>query len=119
MDASPVLAAMLESGLKESAENKMYIPDFSFEIVEAAIKLCYNRYIPLNFTLEDILSIYRFADKYQMKLIMAKSTPVYGSESLDKDLVFKIFMNTLCPVDIYTEDSDAVDIYSEDSDAEN
>uniref|UniRef100_A0A914YFE0 BTB domain-containing protein n=1 Tax=Panagrolaimus superbus TaxID=310955 RepID=A0A914YFE0_9BILA len=143
MDASPVLAAMLESGLKESTENKMTVLDFSFEIVEAAIKLCYNRYIPLNFTLEDALSIYRFADKYQMKLIMdslenflieklsssnvvqlvyfskefaikklhqscvdllikcsKESTPVYGSKSLDKDLLAMMFLSTLRSIDV-------------------
>uniref|UniRef100_A0AC34GXQ9 BTB domain-containing protein n=1 Tax=Panagrolaimus sp. ES5 TaxID=591445 RepID=A0AC34GXQ9_9BILA len=135
MEVSPVWNAMLESGMKEAIENKMIITDFPFEIVVATIKLCYSSNVPQKFDLEDILLIYRFADKYEIKLITAnylikhispsnvvhlihftnsfiaaklhqscvdflikcakESVAVFGSESLDKDLVFKMFMSAL------------------------
>uniref|UniRef100_A0AC34FEV7 BTB domain-containing protein n=1 Tax=Panagrolaimus sp. ES5 TaxID=591445 RepID=A0AC34FEV7_9BILA len=69
MDTSPVFSGMLESGMKESIENKMAIKDFPFEIVNVAIKLFYNLGVPRNFALEDILSLYQFADKYQINVI--------------------------------------------------
>uniref|UniRef100_A0AC34F752 BTB domain-containing protein n=1 Tax=Panagrolaimus sp. ES5 TaxID=591445 RepID=A0AC34F752_9BILA len=70
MDASPVLTAMLGSGLKETTENKLDIKDFSFEVVDAAIKLCYSCGVPRKFTTDDLLSLYQFAEKYEIKLIM-------------------------------------------------
>uniref|UniRef100_A0AC34FK38 BTB domain-containing protein n=1 Tax=Panagrolaimus sp. ES5 TaxID=591445 RepID=A0AC34FK38_9BILA len=69
MDASPVFSAMIESGMKESIENKMIIPDFSFEVVDAAIKLCYTSNVPQDLNLDDMLSLYQFGDKYQIKII--------------------------------------------------
>uniref|UniRef100_A0AC34FGT8 BTB domain-containing protein n=1 Tax=Panagrolaimus sp. ES5 TaxID=591445 RepID=A0AC34FGT8_9BILA len=141
MDASPVLRAMLESGLKESTENKMIIEDFSFEIVDFAIQLCYSSDAPKKFTFDDMLSLYRFADKYEIRFIMdiaedffiqklvpanvcqlekfskdfaikklhqscidllikcsEEHTPVYGSDSLDKDLLAMLFLKTLHPI---------------------
>uniref|UniRef100_A0AC34G618 BTB domain-containing protein n=1 Tax=Panagrolaimus sp. ES5 TaxID=591445 RepID=A0AC34G618_9BILA len=57
MEASTVLTAMLGSGLKETTENKMVIDekDFSFEVVDAAIKLCYSCGVPRKFTTDDLL----------------------------------------------------------------
>uniref|UniRef100_A0AC35GT60 BTB domain-containing protein n=1 Tax=Panagrolaimus sp. PS1159 TaxID=55785 RepID=A0AC35GT60_9BILA len=69
-DASPVWAGMLESGMKESIENKIEIKDFEFKIVEAAIKLCYRLNGPQKFTFEEMLLFFKFADKYQIKFIM-------------------------------------------------
>uniref|UniRef100_A0AC34F8F8 BTB domain-containing protein n=1 Tax=Panagrolaimus sp. ES5 TaxID=591445 RepID=A0AC34F8F8_9BILA len=71
MDSSSVFNGMFESGWKESIENKIFVEDFSFVIVDAAVKLCYGFDVPQNFTYEDMLSLYRFADKYEMKRIMA------------------------------------------------
>uniref|UniRef100_A0A914Y4G2 BTB domain-containing protein n=1 Tax=Panagrolaimus superbus TaxID=310955 RepID=A0A914Y4G2_9BILA len=72
MDASSAFTAMFESGMKECTENKMFIEeeDFSFEVVDAAVKLCYNCGDLSNLNLEDFLSLYRFSDKYEIKHIM-------------------------------------------------
>uniref|UniRef100_A0AC34G0H1 BTB domain-containing protein n=1 Tax=Panagrolaimus sp. ES5 TaxID=591445 RepID=A0AC34G0H1_9BILA len=69
MDASSVFAGMLESGMKEAIENKMIIDEeeFSFEVVDTAVQLCYNAFFLLEFNLEDMLSLYKFADKYDIK----------------------------------------------------
>uniref|UniRef100_A0AC34FHV8 BTB domain-containing protein n=1 Tax=Panagrolaimus sp. ES5 TaxID=591445 RepID=A0AC34FHV8_9BILA len=138
MDESPVFSGMFESGMKETIENKMIIPDFSFKIVDAVMKLFYNCVVAQTFNLEDLLLLYQFADKYQMTRIMdllenyfikkispsnivqlekfstdfyakklhqscidflikcsEQHTPILGAESLDKDLVFEMFMSTL------------------------
>uniref|UniRef100_A0AC34GS77 BTB domain-containing protein n=1 Tax=Panagrolaimus sp. ES5 TaxID=591445 RepID=A0AC34GS77_9BILA len=70
-DASPVFAGMLESGMKEATENKMIIDEkyFSFEIVNAVVALSYGQTVSQKFTLEDILSMYQFADKYFLKFV--------------------------------------------------
>uniref|UniRef100_A0AC34F6Y4 BTB domain-containing protein n=1 Tax=Panagrolaimus sp. ES5 TaxID=591445 RepID=A0AC34F6Y4_9BILA len=142
MDASPVWTGMFESGMKESVENKMFIEDFPFKIVDAAINIFYSNNVPRKFSFEDILSLYKFADKYEIHLIMdlvekyfirklspsnvvhlihfskdfsikklhqscidflskcsKNSTPVYGSESLDKDFIVSLFTNSLLPCD--------------------
>ena len=70
MEVSPVLNGMLQSGMKESIENKMVIKDFDCKIVEVAIKLLYNVNVLQQFTLEDMLLLYKFAEKYEIQLIM-------------------------------------------------
>uniref|UniRef100_A0AC35FFC6 BTB domain-containing protein n=1 Tax=Panagrolaimus sp. PS1159 TaxID=55785 RepID=A0AC35FFC6_9BILA len=69
-DASLAFAGMLQSGMKESIENKMIIEDFEFKIVEAAIKLLYGVNGLRKFSFEEMLVLYRFADKYEIQHIM-------------------------------------------------
>uniref|UniRef100_A0AC34FA48 BTB domain-containing protein n=1 Tax=Panagrolaimus sp. ES5 TaxID=591445 RepID=A0AC34FA48_9BILA len=142
MNASAVWTGMFESGMKESIENKMFIEDFPFKIVDAAINIFYSNNVPRKFSFEDILSLYKFADKYEIHLIMdlvgaylikhlsptnvcqlihfskdfsikklhqscidfllkcsKESTPILGLESLDKDFLASMFLNTFRAVD--------------------
>uniref|UniRef100_A0A914QTA6 BTB domain-containing protein n=1 Tax=Panagrolaimus davidi TaxID=227884 RepID=A0A914QTA6_9BILA len=69
-DASLAFAGMLQSGMKEAIENKMIIEDFEFKIVEAAIKLLYGVNGLRKFSFEEMLVLYRFADKYEIQHIM-------------------------------------------------
>uniref|UniRef100_A0A914P3G6 BTB domain-containing protein n=1 Tax=Panagrolaimus davidi TaxID=227884 RepID=A0A914P3G6_9BILA len=71
IDASHVWAGMLQSGMKESFENQMEIKDFEFKIVDISVKLLYGISILLKFSIETMLSLYRFGDKYRIQLIMA------------------------------------------------
>uniref|UniRef100_A0A914P231 BTB domain-containing protein n=1 Tax=Panagrolaimus davidi TaxID=227884 RepID=A0A914P231_9BILA len=157
-DVSPVIDAMLKSGMKEAVENKMIIVDFPFKIVDVAINLLYGGRGTCKFVLEDLLLLYIFADKYRIQFIMEsllymykfynlivfkdfaeyhlikhispsnvvqltkfsdpdsfnitkihqsctkflikcfkKEIPVYAYECLEKDLVFKTFVNGFCP----------------------
>lgn len=55
--------------MKEAAENKVKISDFSFEIVEKAVKLCY-RCIPVSdSSVGESLLLLKFADKYDMCIL--------------------------------------------------
>uniref|UniRef100_A0A914QQ40 BTB domain-containing protein n=1 Tax=Panagrolaimus davidi TaxID=227884 RepID=A0A914QQ40_9BILA len=64
---SPVFARMFESGMKEVKENKVIITDFSFNIVENAIKLCYHQSLVPHTTLDEKMKLLQFFDKYDIK----------------------------------------------------
>jgi hypothetical protein len=64
---SPVFAKMFQSGMKEAKENKVVIKDFSFDIVEKAIKLCYHQSLVGATTLEDKMQLLQFFDKYEIQ----------------------------------------------------
>uniref|UniRef100_A0A914QZK5 BTB domain-containing protein n=1 Tax=Panagrolaimus davidi TaxID=227884 RepID=A0A914QZK5_9BILA len=53
---SPVFAAMFKSSMKEGIENKVEIPDFTFEVIEKAMKLCYHQMLLSDDYLEEYLS---------------------------------------------------------------
>uniref|UniRef100_A0A914PY25 BTB domain-containing protein n=1 Tax=Panagrolaimus davidi TaxID=227884 RepID=A0A914PY25_9BILA len=57
-------------GNKESFDNKMVIIDFPFKIVDIAVKLIYGKCILLKSSLEDMLLLFRFGDKYRIQTIM-------------------------------------------------
>uniref|UniRef100_A0A914Z1Q9 BTB domain-containing protein n=1 Tax=Panagrolaimus superbus TaxID=310955 RepID=A0A914Z1Q9_9BILA len=63
---SPVFAAMFQSGMKEAEENKVEINDFPFNIVEAAIKLCYHHSLVTDITLNNKMALLQFFDKYNI-----------------------------------------------------
>uniref|UniRef100_A0A914YMH2 BTB domain-containing protein n=1 Tax=Panagrolaimus superbus TaxID=310955 RepID=A0A914YMH2_9BILA len=67
---SPVFAAMFNSSMKEAVENKVEITDFSFEIVEKAVKLCYHRSLISDISIAESFLLLKFADKYDMKILM-------------------------------------------------
>uniref|UniRef100_A0A914Q327 BTB domain-containing protein n=1 Tax=Panagrolaimus davidi TaxID=227884 RepID=A0A914Q327_9BILA len=84
---SPVFAKMFESGMKEAQENKVIIKDFSFEIVENAIKLCYHQSLVGETTLEDTMRLLQFFDKYDMQLL---------KDGLEKYMISVINELTVC-----------------------
>uniref|UniRef100_A0A914Q3J1 BTB domain-containing protein n=1 Tax=Panagrolaimus davidi TaxID=227884 RepID=A0A914Q3J1_9BILA len=63
---SDVFSAMLNSNMRESNENKVVISDFSFDIVEAAVKMIYNCNSVTSFSIDDLMSLLQFFDKYQI-----------------------------------------------------
>uniref|UniRef100_A0A914Q885 BTB domain-containing protein n=1 Tax=Panagrolaimus davidi TaxID=227884 RepID=A0A914Q885_9BILA len=67
---SPIFAAMFEQ-LKDENEKIIEIPDFSFEIVEKAVKLCYYQKINiLDISNDDeILVLLQFATKYDFTVL--------------------------------------------------
>uniref|UniRef100_A0AC34FQJ1 BTB domain-containing protein n=1 Tax=Panagrolaimus sp. ES5 TaxID=591445 RepID=A0AC34FQJ1_9BILA len=58
---------MCQSGLKEAKENKVKIEDFSFDIVEAAVKLCYHHSLVPHTSLEEKMQLLQFFDKYDIQ----------------------------------------------------
>uniref|UniRef100_A0AC35FTQ1 BTB domain-containing protein n=1 Tax=Panagrolaimus sp. PS1159 TaxID=55785 RepID=A0AC35FTQ1_9BILA len=66
---SPVFAAMFKFSWKEAAESKVDIPDFPFEIVEKAVKLCYDYKLVGEILVEDGIEIYAFGDKYDIEVV--------------------------------------------------
>uniref|UniRef100_A0AC34FNX5 BTB domain-containing protein n=1 Tax=Panagrolaimus sp. ES5 TaxID=591445 RepID=A0AC34FNX5_9BILA len=103
MDSSPVLNRMFESRMNESIENRMIIPDFPFEIVNAAIKLCYNSdFSTSSFTIEDLLSLFKFADKYEIILIM---------DLVENDLMKKISPSNVVQLIHFTKSLTASKLY--------
>uniref|UniRef100_A0AC34F658 BTB domain-containing protein n=1 Tax=Panagrolaimus sp. ES5 TaxID=591445 RepID=A0AC34F658_9BILA len=64
---SSVFRAMFQSGMKEAKENKVFIKDFDFNIVEAAIKSCYHQSLVEYTSLEDKLKLLQFFDKYDIQ----------------------------------------------------
>uniref|UniRef100_A0AC34FYA9 BTB domain-containing protein n=1 Tax=Panagrolaimus sp. ES5 TaxID=591445 RepID=A0AC34FYA9_9BILA len=67
IESSTVFAAMFESEYKwkEKEENKYEIQDFPYKTVQNAIEYCYEL---INIDkLEEIILLFKFADKYDMK----------------------------------------------------
>jgi hypothetical protein len=63
---SDVFSAMLNSNMKESNENKVIISDFSFDVVETAVKMIYNCNCVTSFSVDDLMLLLQFFDKYQI-----------------------------------------------------
>uniref|UniRef100_A0A914PTP7 Uncharacterized protein n=1 Tax=Panagrolaimus davidi TaxID=227884 RepID=A0A914PTP7_9BILA len=57
-------------GKNESFDNKMVINDFPFKIVDISVNLIYGKSILLKSSLEDMLLLFRFGDKYHIQTIM-------------------------------------------------
>uniref|UniRef100_A0A914QZF0 BTB domain-containing protein n=1 Tax=Panagrolaimus davidi TaxID=227884 RepID=A0A914QZF0_9BILA len=64
---SPVFSRMFEVGMKEAKENKVTIEDFTFNIIEKAIKLCYHQSLVPFSTLEEKTKLLQFFDKYDIQ----------------------------------------------------
>uniref|UniRef100_A0A914YMH1 BTB domain-containing protein n=1 Tax=Panagrolaimus superbus TaxID=310955 RepID=A0A914YMH1_9BILA len=86
---SPVFAAMFKPSMKEAAENKVEITDFSFEIVEMAVKFCYHQTYDNNISTYEAFLLLLFADKYNIANIQ---------ENLEGYLGDKITVANLCGI---------------------
>uniref|UniRef100_A0A914QX96 BTB domain-containing protein n=1 Tax=Panagrolaimus davidi TaxID=227884 RepID=A0A914QX96_9BILA len=64
---SPVFSRMFETAMKEAKENKVDIQDFTFDIVEKAIKLCYHQSLVPYSTLEEKTKLLQFFEKYYIQ----------------------------------------------------
>uniref|UniRef100_A0AC34FNM1 BTB domain-containing protein n=1 Tax=Panagrolaimus sp. ES5 TaxID=591445 RepID=A0AC34FNM1_9BILA len=84
---SPVFARMFQSDLKEAQENKVEIKDFSLDVVEAAIKLCYHQSLVSYATLEDKIKLLQFFDKYDIAPL---------KDDLENNLISEIDETTVC-----------------------
>uniref|UniRef100_A0A914P2B9 BTB domain-containing protein n=1 Tax=Panagrolaimus davidi TaxID=227884 RepID=A0A914P2B9_9BILA len=69
---SPVFTAEMESGMKEARENRIEIPDFSFETVQIVVEYCYEQEIDDLINEENALELLHIADKYDMNLLHHK-----------------------------------------------
>uniref|UniRef100_A0AC34RM37 BTB domain-containing protein n=1 Tax=Panagrolaimus sp. JU765 TaxID=591449 RepID=A0AC34RM37_9BILA len=79
--ASPVFAAMLKPHCKEFKEGRVDIKDFDFETIKAGVKLMYTRKNPDELSLNSLLNLYKFADKYDL---------------IDTETVFEKLMEKIC-----------------------
>uniref|UniRef100_A0A914PWM0 BTB domain-containing protein n=1 Tax=Panagrolaimus davidi TaxID=227884 RepID=A0A914PWM0_9BILA len=68
-EVSPVFAAMFQSKMKETIENKMDLIKFDFNTVEFAIELCYGKKILENLDLNFCTELLRFSDKYDIQKV--------------------------------------------------
>uniref|UniRef100_A0AC35EWY8 BTB domain-containing protein n=1 Tax=Panagrolaimus sp. PS1159 TaxID=55785 RepID=A0AC35EWY8_9BILA len=69
---SNVFRAMLNSSMKESIENKVEIKDFSFDVVETGIKMIYNCNFETSLSLDNLMSLLQFFDKYNIQSLKDK-----------------------------------------------
>uniref|UniRef100_A0A7E4W3I9 BTB domain-containing protein n=1 Tax=Panagrellus redivivus TaxID=6233 RepID=A0A7E4W3I9_PANRE len=68
---SPVFHAMFTHDTAESKSGKVKITDIDFQTVKAAVDFCYGREM-VNKSINTIISILRFADKYDIKAVNAQ-----------------------------------------------
>uniref|UniRef100_A0AC34RPD2 BTB domain-containing protein n=1 Tax=Panagrolaimus sp. JU765 TaxID=591449 RepID=A0AC34RPD2_9BILA len=109
--ASPVFAAMLKPHCNEFKESKVSIKDFDFETVKAGVDVMYTRKIPDELSLDSLLNLYKFADKYD--LIDAKKILDLLTEKISLETVLKItnFSLTNCLDTLYEK---CVEFYAKD-----
>uniref|UniRef100_A0AC35GUK2 BTB domain-containing protein n=1 Tax=Panagrolaimus sp. PS1159 TaxID=55785 RepID=A0AC35GUK2_9BILA len=84
---STIFAKMFESGMKEAKENKVVIKDFSYDIVEKAIKLFYHQSLVPHTTLEEKTKLLQFFDKYDIQQL---------KDDLEKHLISIIDVSNVC-----------------------
>uniref|UniRef100_A0A914PDM3 BTB domain-containing protein n=1 Tax=Panagrolaimus davidi TaxID=227884 RepID=A0A914PDM3_9BILA len=71
-NCSNVFRTMLNSNMKESIENKVEITDFSFKIVETGIKMIYNCNFESSLSMNDLMKLLQFFDKYNIQSLKDK-----------------------------------------------
>uniref|UniRef100_A0A914Q665 BTB domain-containing protein n=1 Tax=Panagrolaimus davidi TaxID=227884 RepID=A0A914Q665_9BILA len=64
---SPVFDRMLETEMKEKAENKLEIIDFNTEIVRIAVEYFYDRKTYKNLNVDQLIDLLQFAEKYDIQ----------------------------------------------------
>uniref|UniRef100_A0AC35FW91 BTB domain-containing protein n=1 Tax=Panagrolaimus sp. PS1159 TaxID=55785 RepID=A0AC35FW91_9BILA len=68
---SPVFDRMFETKMKEGIENRVEITDFPYNIVEAGIKLCYDKTLASLTSMNDACLLLQFYDKYDIQNLKA------------------------------------------------
>uniref|UniRef100_A0A914PQ74 BTB domain-containing protein n=1 Tax=Panagrolaimus davidi TaxID=227884 RepID=A0A914PQ74_9BILA len=86
---STVFHAMFESKMKKSVKNKVEIKDFSFDIVEKALKLIYNCNFITTLSTQDMMKLLQFFDKYNFQSLKNK---------IEQLLIAKISTSTVCRI---------------------
>jgi hypothetical protein len=87
---SPVFTAMFKSSaMKEAMENKVEIPDFTFDIVEKAMEICYNQNLVTDEPLDECFMLLKFADKYNITFL---------EDNLEVHLCDKIAVSTVSEI---------------------
>uniref|UniRef100_A0AC35ETP6 BTB domain-containing protein n=1 Tax=Panagrolaimus sp. PS1159 TaxID=55785 RepID=A0AC35ETP6_9BILA len=115
---SPVFSRMFETAMKEANENKVTIEDFTFDIVEKAIKFCYHQSLDglekyLISVLKEITvcrltnaALLSNATKLEMKCTKffkscLKTKPIADFDILDKDFALNLLKNAFCNISEY------------------
>uniref|UniRef100_A0AC34FKP5 BTB domain-containing protein n=1 Tax=Panagrolaimus sp. ES5 TaxID=591445 RepID=A0AC34FKP5_9BILA len=79
---SPFFEAMFNSGMKEARESKVKFEEFSFDVVEMAIKFCYDiKHGSLGCSVDTRLSLLKFSDVYDIA-----DLKIYVQQKLAKQL---------------------------------
>uniref|UniRef100_A0A914Q5B1 BTB domain-containing protein n=1 Tax=Panagrolaimus davidi TaxID=227884 RepID=A0A914Q5B1_9BILA len=71
-NCSNVFQAMFNSKMKESIDNTVEITDFSFEVVETGIKMIYNCDFETSLSMNDLMKLLQFFDKYNIPSLKDK-----------------------------------------------
>uniref|UniRef100_A0A914QUH8 BTB domain-containing protein n=1 Tax=Panagrolaimus davidi TaxID=227884 RepID=A0A914QUH8_9BILA len=100
---SPVFAAMFKSSMKEGIENKVEIPDFTFEVIEKAMKLCYHQMLLSDVSFEESLILLQFLDKYDIAIL---------KDYLEEYLSEKLTISNVCEIAKNAEAGNALKLRS-------
>uniref|UniRef100_A0AC34FBK3 Uncharacterized protein n=1 Tax=Panagrolaimus sp. ES5 TaxID=591445 RepID=A0AC34FBK3_9BILA len=101
---SPVFARMFKFSSKEITENKIEIKDFSFTIVEKAVKLCYDFNLVPYITVHECFLLLKFAEKYKMENIQ---------KNLEEYLGDKITVENVCEIINFATDTKSLKLQNE------
>uniref|UniRef100_A0AC34EZD3 BTB domain-containing protein n=1 Tax=Panagrolaimus sp. ES5 TaxID=591445 RepID=A0AC34EZD3_9BILA len=86
---SPVFDAMLQTDMKEKAENRLEIIDFDVEVVQTAVEYFYDRDTYKSLNLGKLISLLKFADKYDIKDMKAE---------VEHSCFVQIYPKTICQI---------------------
>uniref|UniRef100_A0AC34RLR6 BTB domain-containing protein n=1 Tax=Panagrolaimus sp. JU765 TaxID=591449 RepID=A0AC34RLR6_9BILA len=90
---SPVFSAMLEPHTKEFKENKVFIRDFDYDKIKAGIEFMYTSKIKNDSSIEFLLNLYKFANKYDlvnMDKILQKLVEKIGFSTIREIVTFSL-----------------------------
>uniref|UniRef100_A0AC35GIJ9 BTB domain-containing protein n=1 Tax=Panagrolaimus sp. PS1159 TaxID=55785 RepID=A0AC35GIJ9_9BILA len=86
---SPVFEAMFKPHTIEAKESKVEISDYTFEIIEKGIKLCYKQILVSDCSVEESLLLLKFTDKYDIKVV---------KENLEEYLGDQVTVENVCEI---------------------
>uniref|UniRef100_A0A914PRW0 BTB domain-containing protein n=1 Tax=Panagrolaimus davidi TaxID=227884 RepID=A0A914PRW0_9BILA len=86
---SPVFDRMLETEMKEKAENKLEIIDFSPDIVKLAAEHFYDRETYKTSNVDQLIDLLQFAQKYDIQDLKSK---------VEHILIIKVRPNNICQI---------------------
>uniref|UniRef100_A0AC35G1Y1 BTB domain-containing protein n=1 Tax=Panagrolaimus sp. PS1159 TaxID=55785 RepID=A0AC35G1Y1_9BILA len=92
-ERSPYFAAMFDSGMKEAIQNKVKIEGFLFDIVDEAIKICYDCEIKdciiEFFSMDELLLLLKFSDVYDITHVKTHAES-YLADEITQDNVCRL-----------------------------